>query len=321
MRKPSLLLLPALLVLSGCGDTATSGGGEREELVAYSEVAPAPPYAPAPASPPVSLDAGVAEGTRQAVASAGAGAQLPTDPAAADTIAVPAMIIRSGQATVQVDSLEPAIAKVRELAQRLGGYVANTALQGGRRATRHAMLEVKVPAERFDEALRGLRPLGEVESVNVTAQDVGEEFVDVSARMANARRLEERLVELLRTRTGRLEDVLAVERELARVREQIERYEGRLRYLRTRAAVSTLTVNLHEPYPVVGDYPGANPIMTAFRDAWRNFVGFVAAFIASLGILVPLAVILWLAWLVFRRVRAGRRRRTPPPPAADEPRP
>jgi hypothetical protein len=226
------------------------------------------------------------------------------------------MLIRTGEATVEVESLERGIAQVRELAQRLGGYVANTSLQTGERQVREASLEVKVPAARFDQAVSGLSPIGEVESVNVRAEDVGEEYVDVSARVANARRLEERLVTLLQTRTGRLEDVLAVERELARVREEIERHEGRLRYLRTRAAVSTLTVRLHEPYPVVGDYPGANPIMGAFHQAWRNFVGFLAFLIASLGILLPLGVVLWGAWWVFRKVRGPRRPRdTPPPPA------
>ena len=246
-------------------------------------------------------------------------AQAPGEPAApADTVAIPAMIIRTGVATVQVDSLEPAVARVRQLAQGLGGYVANTSQQGGERETRRATLQLKIPARRFDEALRGLNPLGEVESVQVDTEDVGEEFVDVTARVGNARRLETRLLELLQNRTGRLEDVLAVERELARVREEIDRFEGRLRYLRTRVAVSTLTVNLHEPHPVVGDYPGANPIPDAFRQAWRNFVGFVAGLIASLGILVPLGVILWVAWLVLRRIR-WRRRRTAPLPAPAEP--
>jgi hypothetical protein len=70
--------------------------------------------------------------------------------------------------------------------------------------------------------------------------------------MENARRLETRLIDLLATRTGKLKDVLDVERELARAREEIERYEGRLRYLRAHATLSTLTISLHEPLPVVG---------------------------------------------------------------------
>ena len=200
-----------------------------------------------------------------------------------------AMVIRSGTASIRIDSLEPALANVRGLASRVGGYVANTVVQAGSSQYRQATLEVKVPAARFDDLVDGLDPLGKVESVNVTAEDVGEEFVDVSARVTNSRRLETRLIDLLGTRTGRLQDVLAVERELARVREEIERYEGRLRYLRSRAAMSTLAITVHEPLPVVGD-PGSNVLVRAFERAWRNFMELTAGFIASLGVLVPIVL-------------------------------
>ncbi len=315
-----LSFLAALLLLSACGsgqeplmemeqaastDGAASGGSAPS--VAAERAASAPKGAAADAAAPVAppVEAQAPAGGR------------------ADTAIVPSMIIRTGQASVEVDSLEPAIARVRRIAAGVGGYVANTSMSTGENEVRRASLELKVPAARFDQAVGGLSPLGRVESVNVTAEDVGEEFVDVSARVANARRLEERLVTLLATRTGKLEDVLAVERELARVREEIERFEGRLRYLRTRVAVSTLTVNLHEPVSVIGgDHPGTNPIVEAFRDAWRNFVGFLAGLIASLGWLVPLGLILWAAWRLFRRVRGPRwpsRRDPAPPTPGDQP--
>jgi len=140
-----------------------------------------------------------------------------------------------------------------------------------------------------------------VESVSVSVADVGEEYVDVTARVANAKRLEQRLIDLLDKRTGKLSDVLGVERELARVREEIERYEGRLRYLRTRASISTLTVSVHEPPPLVASRPGENPIRDAFKDAWRNLVAFVAGTIAISGLLIPLAVFAVAGVLLWRR--------------------
>jgi hypothetical protein len=219
----------------------------------------------------------------------------------------PTMLIRNGQASVEVDKLDPAIARLRQLATQLGGYVANSSIVGGRDQVRSATLELKIPAARFDQAVNGLGGIGKVESVTSTAEDVGEEFVDISARVTNAKRLEERLVSLLERRTGKLEDVLAVERELARVREEIERYEGRLRYLSTRVAESTLSVTVHEPFPILGQSPGQNPIVGALKQAWRNFIGFVAWTIASLGVLVPLGVIAFAGWLVYRRVRAARK--------------
>lgn len=211
------------------------------------------------------------------------------------------MIIRTGTASIRIDSLEPALAQVRALAGRVGGYVANTAVQAGTAQYRQATLEVKVPASRFDDLVAGLQPLGKLESVNVTAQDVGEEYVDVGARVTNSRRLENRLIDLLATRTGRLQDVLTVERELARVREEIERYEGRLRYLKSRAAMSSLSITVHEPLPVVGGPD--NVLVRAFERAWHNFLELAAGFIASLGVLVPVVLAGGTAVWGIRRLR------------------
>ncbi len=213
------------------------------------------------------------------------------------------MIVRTGAASLEVDSLETGLAALRRLAGSLGGYVADARIQGGREQLRTATLEIKVPSDRFDDLTAGLQPIGKLEFANVTAEDVGEEFVDLTARAGNARRLEERLLELLGTRTGRLQDVLSVERELARVREEIERINGRLRYLKSRAALSTLSVTLHEPPPLVSGTPGHSPVAEAFRQAWRNFVSVVAGSIALLGYLVPGAGLVWAAVFVGRRVR------------------
>jgi hypothetical protein len=212
------------------------------------------------------------------------------------------LIIRTGQAGIEVDSLEPALDLLRMTATRIGGFVGNANIQTGRNQVRQATVEIKVPAGRFDDLTDRLRPLGRVEFRNVGAEDVSEEFVDLTARTANARRLEERLLELLATRTGKLQDVLSVERELARVREEIERMEGRLRYLKARAQLSTLSVALHEPPPLVSPTSGRNPLAQAVREAWRNFVGMLAAGIASLGYLVPILVLGWGVVVAGRRL-------------------
>jgi len=213
------------------------------------------------------------------------------------------MLIRTGAASIEVDKLDPAIMKVRQMAAQLGGYIANSSIAGGRDQVRSATLELKIPAAKYDQAVGGLNGIGKVESVNTNVEDVGEEYVDISARVANAKRLEERLISLLATRTGKLQDVLSVERELARVREEIERYEGRMRFLRTRAAMSTLSITIHEPFPILGQHPGDNPIIGAFKAAWRNFVAFVAGIIALSGVLIPLGVVAALGWVAYRRYR------------------
>ena len=215
------------------------------------------------------------------------------------------MIIRTGNAFIEVDSLESAIAQVHSLAETAGGYIANSSIQTGEGQQRQATLEIKIPSNRYDQAINGLSGIGKLISSSTNALDVGEEFVDVSARVTNARRMEERLVNLLATRTGKLEDVLAVERELARVREEIERYEGRLRYLRTQVAMSTLSVTVSEPVPVVGQ-PGSNVVVEALKQAWRNSVTVVAGGIEMFGALLPVMLLGAIAWIGIRRWR-GRR--------------
>ena len=320
------LLLPLLLALAAC----SQGGSESaESTVDYVDVESAPAVAPAQGEP-VTRDyavtqgadggtaagaaSGVQQGQPQGAPSRGAVVPITTTGAVspADTlssVSLNPMIIRTGTATVQVDSLERGIAQVRALAQRVGGIIGNTNITGGTEQERHAVIELRIPSENFDAAVSGLAPLGRVQGVNVTAQDVGEEYADVTARVSNARRLESRLLDLLDRRTGRLEEILNLEREVARVREEIERYEGRLRYLRTRASISTLTVTLHEPQAVIGTPRGERPIRDAFAMAWRNFVGLIAGLIAMLGWLIPLAIVgygAWRVWSWFRRREAER---------------
>ena len=224
--------------------------------------------------------------------------------AAAD--AAPSMVIRTGNASVEVKSVDTAMVRLRALAQSLGGLVANESVSGGREQPRTAMIELKIPSARFDQATAGLPALGRVEQVSVNTEDVGEQYVDIQARLANAKRLESRLIDLVRTHTGRLQDLLAVERELARVREEIERFEGRARFLRSRVAMSSLSVHLHEPRPIIGSQPGPNRIANAVRGAWRNFVGFIAGLIESMGVLIPIVAIGALIWWLVRRIRRSR---------------
>lgn len=297
----------ATLILIACknGNDTSQSQEPRDGLTGSAEgVASAPP----PQMAQMSKASGIMDAAQptsapdRAPAPSGSNANS----AASQQIA-PSMLIRTGSASIEVEKLDPAIIRLRQLTTQLGGYVANSSIAGGRNQVRSATLELKVPAARYDQAVSELGGIGKVEFVNTTVEDVGEEYVDMTARMANAKRLEDRLVNLLATRTGKLEDVLAVERELARVREEIERYEGRLKFLRTRAAVSTLSVTVHEPAPILGRSPGENPIAAALRQAWRNFVGFVAWFIASLGVLIPLGAIAALGWYLYRKFWRGRR--------------
>jgi hypothetical protein len=113
--------------------------------------------------------------------------------------------------------------------------------------------------------------------------------------------MEARLVEMLARRTGKLSEALTVEQELRRVREEIERYEARLKWLERKAALSSLQVTLHERVSVL-DQPGPSPIAEAFAEAWQRAVGMLAWCIASLGVLIPVGLLIGGMVLIARRL-------------------
>jgi hypothetical protein len=136
--------------------------------------------------------------------------------------------------------------------------------------------------------------------------------------------LRDRLQELLRSRPGRLSDLLEVERELARVQGELDSLQSTLAVLRTRVAMSELSVNYRSaPRPVGSD------TFEPLRRAFANFIGIIvagfAAIITIIAGLIPIAIvvvpIVWLA-LRWRRQRGGRffgkAAVSPPPPPAEE---
>jgi hypothetical protein len=308
--RPELAALLIATLLAGCNRSSTAKGSSATEHVDAAMRAERALGAPVgvaiagsvPTAPPTVTNVSSAAAPAQGDAFR-AGAPLPPiDPTGA-------MLIRHGQASVEVKRVDDAVAAVRQSAAQLGGFVANTSLKGGRDQQRTALLEVRVPTAQFDALIAALASVGKVESVNATAQDVADEYVDLAARAANARRVEARFIEMLAGRTGKLSEILAVEQELRRVREEIERYDARLKWLERRTALSSLEVSLHEPLPLIDRRPGPGPIAEAFAEAWARAVAVLAWCIASLGVLVPLGALVAAVALIARRLlRPG----TPP---------
>lgn len=301
-------VLPAFVLLAiACDANERAASGSDSASPESRERLQAMP-APAPAAPPVDM-AATSDGSAQigkqsyAISTSPARVEVSSAQMSAQPVdlLVQSMIVRTGSASIKVDSLALGMARVRSLATRVGGYIGNTQVDAANGNAPSATLELRVPSARFDEAIAGIEAIGTTEGVQVSAEDVGEQYMDLEARIANSRRMEQRLIELLASRTGRLSDVLQVEEKLSQTRSEIERMEGRMRWLRTRASVSTISVTVHEPYPVVSPSGTPSVLAEALRRAWRNFVSLIAAVIAASGVLVPIAGVVVAGWALWRR--------------------
>ena len=163
-------------------------------------------------------------------------------------------LVRSATLRVTVagaDEVAGVLDAAGALAAELGGYVE-------REGPREAVL--RVPDGRLDGALHQLSALGDADRPEVRAQDVTDQAVDLRVRLTNARALQSRLRDLL-DRAESVEDVLAVERELARVTTEVERLAGQLQALEDRVAFSTVRLEVREAvrpgplgYALVGAY-------------------------------------------------------------------
>jgi len=151
---------------------------------------------------------------------------------------------------------------------------------------------VRVPVEQYEAFLDSLSELGVPETFNQTAQDVTEEYVDLEARIANKKRLEERILDLLESSEGEIKDVIEVERELARVRSEVEQMEGRLRYLQNRTALTTVTIRGIERQDYVP--PQAPSFLGRIGQAWETSLISLRRFGEGLTV----TVVFLFPWLV-----------------------
>ena len=155
-------------------------------------------------------------------------------------------IVYNAEISLKIDDLDKVEPEVLALVQKAGGYVADYQTTGSPGSLRSGNWRVRIPVERFESFLVEVARLGELESNRRTSEDVTEQFYDVEARVKNKKVEEERLIQLLEERPGKLEDILKVETELSRVRGEIEQFEGRLRLLSNLTSLTTVTIKVRE---------------------------------------------------------------------------
>lgn len=229
------------------------------------------------------------------------------------------LIVKTGSISLLVENTEETLTKIEALALELGGFVTNS---NSWRANEqlHATITIRVPAESFDEARRRLKEGAlEVQSENISAQDVTEEYVDLEARLTYLEETEGELRELLRSaqeRGEKAEGILAIYRQLSDIGIQVEQTKGRMQYLERSAAMSALTVTLTPKEEVRVVEPGWDWLRTV-RESLRDLVKalqfladiatrFIVTLLPILIIVaLPFALLGWLVWM-WRRRRARK---------------
>ncbi|HZJ39248.1 MAG TPA: DUF4349 domain-containing protein [Chthoniobacterales bacterium] len=155
-------------------------------------------------------------------------------------------LIRNASAELEVISFEEAVQKITMFATEEKGYLATSSSQKQANGKLSGQVIVKVLPDSLDRFLQKLRGIGELKNQALTTDDVTKQYFDTEARLKNARTMEQRLVDILKTKSKDVADLLAVEKELGRVREEIERMQGELKFMDSQVQFATVTIQLSE---------------------------------------------------------------------------
>jgi hypothetical protein len=211
------------------------------------------------------------------------------------------MIARVAGITLTTKEFDKTRASLEEILKRHGGYMGELKVSAPTDAGRSLTATLRIPAPQLDPALVELKKLGRVEDESQGGEEVTQQYVDLEARLANGIHTEQRLTEILRTRTGKLQDVLKVELEIDRVRGEIEQMQAEKKELSKRVAFATLNTTVKEEYfaKLQGTPPSTG---SRFRNAAVDGYNTVVEGVIEVGLFLLSAgpsLLLWAAILFF----------------------
>jgi hypothetical protein len=230
----------------------------------------------------------------------------------AATLAADRKIIRNADLTIETDSPTDGLRKITSIAEGHGGFVVTSESKqndssGQSKATQTVTVVARVPSSQFNGALEQIRAAGNrVVQEKVSGQDVSEEYLDLEARIRTKKALETQFLEIMK-QARKVSDALEVQSQLADVRTEIERLEGRRRFLENQSALSTITATLQMPAPLVAATTTGfgQGIKQSFGDAVDTAASIILFVIQAVIVLVPIGLLVvlpvWLLWRVLRR--------------------
>jgi hypothetical protein len=223
------------------------------------------------------------------------------------------MIARNVSLTVEVKDFAATRNALDRIVARYSGYPAQLTVNTPDGSARTIQASLRIPAPQLVAAVADLKSLGHVVNETQSGEEVTQQHADLVARLKNSHETEERLQTILQQRTGKIEDVLQVEEEIARVRGEIEGMESEQKAVEHRVDFASIELQLTEEYKAqlnVPDDSVANRMNNAFVSGYRNASDSVVGLVliaAKVGptLLVLLAIFgvpALLLWRKFRRM-------------------
>ncbi len=249
--QPTQLLLPSSNEVSALSKSGDRRDNETDQLApgktfARSQVAAAP-AAPQTEAKDKKQERAEVERTRVTESNVSTAEKVEPTPVEAQASALAnRKLIRNAQVELEIVSFDAAVQKITAFANEERGYVETTNSEKQANGKLRGTVVVKVVPENLDRFAQRIRDLGELKNQTLGTEDITKAYFDTDSRLKNARVMEQRLIDMLKKKSDDINDLLQVERELGRVREQIEQMQGELKYWDSQVQFATVTIQLTE---------------------------------------------------------------------------
>lgn len=223
-------------------------------------------------------------------------------------------IIYTADHDLVVEDIEQFDDSIKDLVQQYKGIIAGGNISGRKNGHRRGRWRLRIPVDNFEAFLDDVAELGETTGVSRDSKDVTEEYVDLEARIKSKKALAESVRKLLDRPNDKLSHVIELKREMERIQSEIERMEGRMRFLNDRIDLTTVTINASEEkdFQPTQSLPLGNRIGNSWNDSLTNLSSgagnFVVWFVGAIPWLIIWAILLLIAYGIYRIVRAKRSR-------------
>jgi len=303
--------LAAVAVATLLGTAAACGGGGADESAAGGDAA-------AVESAPRAADG--------AVRSHGGAAGAPDTASGVNrTVFEVRAVIRTGEVVLTSADLDEARAEVDAILAGLDGVVENESTshddEGG---IRRSTLVLRVPVNRFTDAMTGLEAIGRTQSSSTKSDDVTTEVIDVDERVETLQNSLDRL-QSYQAEAEDIEDLLRFEQQITQREAELQSLKAQQSYLADQTSMSTITVTMSTPREIVGppDALDEAGFLAGLRSGWNALQGAVIVLLTVVGAVLPFAAVLAVVglpvWLLVRRL--VRQRGATPVPAGEPPAP
>ena len=217
-------------------------------------------------------------------------------------------IQRNANISIEVKNLDESIDKLNEIILLFNAEIISSNKGGMDFGQPYANIRIRVLSGNLDSAINEFKKLStKIISENIYTNDVTEEFIDTEARLKIMKSTEDRFNSLL-LKSETVEEIIQVEKELMRIRGDIESLEGRLNYLSKTTDTSEINLNLNEQIPITGESWKINDSFTSALQNLSSFAKWLADFIINIIVFIPAIIVIALIIIFLRKLIKNRKK-------------